>query len=67
MFKPMAPHFGPRGLVDFAEQSVRSYITAVSWSERQIFRLIRSGMKIAEPPVETEPKAELAVESRVLK
>jgi hypothetical protein len=46
----MTSRFDPRGLVDIAEQTVRTYIKAASWSERQIFGLIRSGMKIADPP-----------------
>jgi hypothetical protein len=52
----MASRFDPRGLVDLAEQTVRTYIKAASWSERQIFGLIRSGMKI-DPPETTEAVA----------
>ena len=40
----MASRFTPAGLVDMAEQTVRAYINAASWGERQIFGLIRSGM-----------------------
>ena len=50
----MTSRFDPRGLVDIAEQTVRTYIKAASWSERQIFGLIRSGMKITDPPATTE-------------
>ena len=52
--QPMASRFDPRGLVDLAEQTVRTYIKAASWSERQIFGLIRSGMKITDPPATTQ-------------
>lgn len=50
----MTSRFDPRGLVDLAEQTVRTYIKAASWSERQIFGLIRSGMKISDPPATAE-------------
>ncbi len=40
----MVSRFNPAGLVDLAEQTVRAYINAASWGERQFFGLIRSGM-----------------------
>ncbi|WIM88989.1 Abi-alpha family protein [Candidatus Mycobacterium wuenschmannii] len=40
----MSSRFTPAGLVDMAEQTVRAYINAASWGERQFFGLIRSGM-----------------------
>ncbi|MGH3971081.1 MAG: Abi-alpha family protein [Mycobacterium sp.] len=46
--------FGPAGLVDLAEQTVRRSIKVASWSERQIFGLIRSGMRVPAP-VTTAP------------
>jgi Abortive infection alpha len=53
----MAYRFDPEDLVDLAEQTVRGYIKAWSWSERQIFGLIRSGLKIATPPEPSETTA----------
>ena len=53
----MPSRFDPRGLVDLAETAARTYIKAASWSERQIFGLIRSGMKITDPPATTETVA----------
>ena len=55
--QPMRSRFDPRGLVDLAETAARKYIEAASWSERQIFGLIRSGMKITDPPATTETVA----------
>jgi Abortive infection alpha len=40
----MSSRFTPAALVDMAEQTVRAYINAASWGERQFFGLIRSGM-----------------------
>jgi hypothetical protein len=40
----MASRFNPAGIVDMAEHTVRAYINAASWGERQFFGLIRSGM-----------------------
>jgi hypothetical protein len=40
----MASRFNPAGLVDLAERTVRAYINAASWGERQFFGLVRSGM-----------------------
>ncbi|HEY2448038.1 MAG TPA: hypothetical protein VGI49_04345 [Mycobacterium sp.] len=56
----MASLFNPAGLVDLAEQTVRAYIKAASWGERQVFGLIRSGMQIpaAEVPALPQPDAE---------
>ncbi|HEX7323149.1 MAG TPA: Abi-alpha family protein [Mycobacterium sp.] len=51
----MAPRFDPAGLVDLAEQTVRGYLKAASWGERQIFGLIRSGLNVPPPEAETEP------------
>lgn len=62
----MAARFDPARLVDFAEQTVQTYLKAASWSEKQIFGAIRSGMSIpAAPPAEdthvpTEDEAEPA-------
>lgn len=56
----MASLFNPAGLVDLAEQTVRSYIKAASWGERQVFGLIRSGMQIstADVPALPQPDAD---------
>ncbi|OBI41489.1 hypothetical protein A5707_07135 [Mycobacterium kyorinense] len=48
--------FGPTGLVDLAEQTVRTSIKVASWGERRLFELIRSGMRSpaatpTEPPL----------------
>ncbi len=43
----MASRFDPANLVDMAEQTVRAYIKAASWGERQVFGLIRSGMGVS--------------------
>src|SRR5690348_13419147 len=47
----MASLFNPAGLVDLAEQSVRAYIKAASWGERQVFGLIRSGLNASTTAV----------------
>ena len=57
----MSSVFDPQGLVDFAEQTVRGYIKAWSWGERQVFGLIRSGLKIATPPETTETTSSKAL------
>jgi Abortive infection alpha len=46
----MASLFDPSHLIDLAQETVRTGIKAASWSERQIFRAIRSGVE-ATPPV----------------
>jgi hypothetical protein len=58
--QPIASLFNPAGPVDLAEQTVRAYIKAASWGERQVFGLIRSGMQIpaAEVPALPQPDAE---------
>jgi hypothetical protein len=56
----MASLFNPTGLVDLAEQTVRAYIKAASWGERQVFGLIRSGMQIPTAvPALPQPDAEI--------
>jgi hypothetical protein len=54
----MASLFNPAGLVDLAEQTVRAYIKAASWGERQVFGLIRSGMQIPTAEVPALPAAD---------
>ena len=39
----------PAKLVDWAEESVRGYLRFASWSEKQVFGLIRSGIHSATP------------------
>jgi hypothetical protein len=53
----MASLFNPGGFVDFAEQTVRAYIKAASWGERQVFGLIRSGMNISTAAVPALPQS----------
>jgi Abortive infection alpha len=67
----MASLFNPAGIVDFAEQTVRAYIKAASWGERQVFGLIRSGMQVSpglvpaltQPDAETEERSDEDAES----
>lgn len=54
----MGPRFDPAGLVDLAEQSVRTYLNAAGWTERQVFRLIRSGMGDATAAAPPQPESE---------
>jgi hypothetical protein len=42
--------FDPLGLFDLATQTVRSGAKVASWSERQIFELLRSRMDATAPP-----------------
>jgi hypothetical protein len=58
----MASRFNPAGLVDLAEQTVRAYINAASWSERQIFGLIRSGMHAPPAALTAPPGANAEIE-----
>jgi hypothetical protein len=58
----MASLFDPAGLVDFAEQTVRAYIKAASWSERRIFGLIRSGMHAPTTAAAAPPRADAEIE-----
>jgi hypothetical protein len=60
----MASLFNPAGLVDLAEQTVRAYIKAASWGERQVFGLIRSGMHVSTSAVPALPPSEAAIEER---
>lgn len=46
----MASLFDPSRLIDLAQETVRTGIKAASWSERQIFKAVRSGVE-ATPPV----------------
>jgi hypothetical protein len=54
----MAFTFNPAGLVDLAEQTVRAYIKAASWGERQVFGLIRSGLQIPTAEVLALPQSD---------
>jgi hypothetical protein len=60
----MASLFNPTGLVDLAEQTVRAYIKAASWGERQVFGLIRSGMHVSTAAVPALPQSEAEIEER---
>src|SRR5581483_9437724 len=57
----MASLFDPAGLVDLAEQTVRAYIKAASWGERQVFGLIRSGLN-ASATVAIPDRADVEIE-----
>jgi hypothetical protein len=46
----MASLFDPSRLIDLAQETVQNGIKAASWSERQIFKALRSGME-ATPQV----------------
>lgn len=54
----MCSLFDPAALVDLAEQTVRGYLKAASWSERQIFGLIRSQLNDAPPAPAAPPVAD---------
>ena len=60
----MASLFNPAGLVDLAEQTVRAYIKAASWGERQVFGLIRSGMHVSTAAVPALPQSEAEIDER---
>jgi hypothetical protein len=60
----MASLFNPGGFVDLAEQTVRAYINAASWTERQIFGLIRSGMNGATAAVPALPQSDAETDQR---
>jgi hypothetical protein len=47
----MTSRFDPFRLVDLAQEAVRTGIKVASWSERQIFGAIRSGMEATTPAV----------------
>jgi Abortive infection alpha len=47
--QPMTSFFDPFRLVDLAQEAVRTGIKVASWSERQIFGAIRSGMEVTTP------------------
>ncbi|MGB6208880.1 Abi-alpha family protein [Mycobacterium sp.] len=57
----MASLFDPAGLVDLAEQTVRAYIKAASWGERQVFGFIRSGLN-ASATVAIPDRADVEIE-----
>jgi Abortive infection alpha len=59
---PMASLFDPAGLIDLAEQTVRRSIEFASWSERQIFGLIRSGMRLSTTAVPALIAADAEIE-----
>ena len=61
----MASLFNPTGILDLAEQTVRAYIKAASWGERQVFGLIRSGMGASSgtAPALDQSDAEIAERS----
>jgi len=60
----MASLFNPTGLVDLAEQTVRVYIKAASWGERQVFGLIRSGMHVSTAAVPARSQSEAEIDER---
>jgi hypothetical protein len=60
----MASLFNPVGLVDLAEQTVRAYIKAASWGERQVFGLIRSGMHVSTATMPALPQPDAEIEER---
>jgi hypothetical protein len=60
----MASRFNSAGLVDMAQQTVRAYINAASWGERQFFGLIRSGMNGSSAPVPELTPNDAEIEDR---
>ncbi len=60
----MSSIFGAAGLVDLAEQTVRTSIKAASWGERQIFGLIRSGLRAPAAAAPALPPSDGEIEAR---
>jgi hypothetical protein len=60
----MASLFNPAGLVDLAERTVRAYIDAASWGERQVFGLIRSGMRVSTAAAPALPQSVAEIDER---